>query len=63
MTFDVENPFGDFSGDEALNPNFEISELVLHPGTRVIRFEEKAGFANLIRASDEFRHACKSTAS
>jgi hypothetical protein len=47
MTFDVENPFGDFSGMKP-NPNFEISELVLHPGPRVSRFEEKAGFANLI---------------
>jgi hypothetical protein len=46
MTFDVENPFGDFSGAKP-NPNFEISELVLHPGARVSRFEEKAGFANL----------------
>jgi hypothetical protein len=47
MTFDVENPFGDFSGMKP-DPNFEISELVLHPGARVSRFEEKAGFANLI---------------
>ena len=47
MSFDVENPFGDFSGMKP-NPNFEISELVLHPGARVSRFEEKAGFANLI---------------
>jgi hypothetical protein len=47
MTFDVENPFGDFSGVKP-NPNFEISELVLHPGARVSRFEEKAGFANLV---------------
>jgi len=46
LTFDVENPFGDFSGAKP-NPNFEISELVLHPGARVSRFEEKAGFANL----------------
>ena len=45
--FDVENPFGDFSGMKP-NPNFEISELVLNPGARVSRFEEKAGFANLI---------------
>lgn len=45
--FDVENPFGDFSGMKP-DPNFEISELVLHPGARVSRFEEKAGFANLI---------------
>ena len=30
------------------DPNFEISELVLHPGVHVSRFEEKAGFANLI---------------
>jgi hypothetical protein len=45
-TFDVENPFGDFSGAKP-NPNFEISELVLHPGARISRFEEKAGFANL----------------
>jgi hypothetical protein len=47
MTFDVENPFGDFSGMKP-DPNFEISELVLHPGAHVSRFEEKAGFANLI---------------
>ncbi len=47
LTFDVENPFGDFSGMKP-NPNFEISELVLHPGARVSRFEEKAGFANLL---------------
>jgi len=47
MTFDVENPFGDFSGVKP-DPDFEISELVLHPGARVNRFEEKAGFANLI---------------
>ena len=46
MNFDVENPFGDFSSMKP-NPNFEISELVLHPGARVSRFEEKAGFANL----------------
>ena len=47
MTFDVENPFGDFSGMKP-NPNFEISELALYPGARVSRFEEKAGFSNLI---------------
>src|SRR5437016_5844899 len=47
LTFDVENPFGDFSGMKP-DPNFEISELVLHPGARVSRFEEKAGFANLL---------------
>jgi hypothetical protein len=47
MRFDVENPFGDFSGIRP-NPNFEVSELVLHPGPRVSRFEEKAGFANLV---------------
>ena len=46
MSFDVENAFGDFSGMKP-NPNFEISELVLHPGARVSRFEEKAGYANL----------------
>ena len=46
MTFDVESPFGDFSAMKP-NPNFEIAELVLHPGARVSRFEEKAGFANL----------------
>jgi hypothetical protein len=45
MTFDVENPFGDFSGMKP-DPNFEISELVLHPGARISRFEEKAAFAN-----------------
>jgi hypothetical protein len=47
MTFDVENPFGDFGATKP-NPNFEISELVLHPGARISRFEEKAGFANLL---------------
>ena len=47
MTFDVENPFGDFSSVKP-NRNFEIAELVLHPGARVSRFEEKAGFANLV---------------
>jgi hypothetical protein len=47
MTFDVDNPFGDFGGAKP-NPNFEIAELVLHPGARVSRFEEKAGFANLV---------------
>jgi hypothetical protein len=52
MTFDVENPFGDFSGMKP-DPNFEVSELVLHPGARVSRFEEKAGFANL-RSFDGF---------
>ena len=46
LTFDVESPFGDFSAMKP-NPNFEIAELVLHPGARVSRFEEKAGFANL----------------
>src|SRR5205807_6585390 len=29
------------------DPNFEISELVLHPGARINRFEEKAAFAKL----------------
>ncbi len=47
MTFDVDNAFGDFSGIKP-NPNFEISELVLHPGARVSRVEEKAGYANLL---------------
>src|SRR5205814_9497335 len=46
MTFDVENPFGDLSAFKA-DPNFEISELVLHPGARINRFEEKAAFAKL----------------
>jgi (4-O-methyl)-D-glucuronate---lignin esterase len=46
MQFDVDSPFGDFSGMKT-DPNFEISELVLHPGARVSRFEEKAAFANL----------------
>ncbi len=45
--FDVETPVGDSSGMKP-NPNFEIAELVLHPEARVSRFEEKAGFANLI---------------
>ena len=44
--FDVDNAFGDFSSYKP-NPNFEISELVLHPGARISRFEEKAAFANL----------------
>src|SRR6185437_7862685 len=44
--FDVENAFGDTSAMKP-NPNFEISELVLHPGARISRFEEKAAFANL----------------
>ncbi len=47
MKFDVDNPFGDFS-EMKPDPNFEIAELVLHPGARVSRFEEKAGFANLL---------------
>ena len=47
MDFDVENPFGNFNGVKP-NPNFEISELVLHPDARISRFEEKAGFANLL---------------
>src|SRR2546421_2781000 len=46
MTFDVENPFGDLSAFKP-DPNFEISELVLHPGARINRFEEKAAFAKL----------------
>jgi hypothetical protein len=47
LTFDVENPFGDLN---RLNqdPNFEITELVLHPGARVSRFEEKAGFGRIL---------------
>jgi hypothetical protein len=41
-------PGGDFPG--AANPpkpdtDYKIAELALHPGTRVSRFEEKAGFA------------------
>jgi hypothetical protein len=46
-TFDVENPFGDFSGRKP-DPNFEITELVLHPGARVSRFEEKAAYAKIV---------------
>jgi hypothetical protein len=46
LSFDVDNAFGDFSAAKP-DPNFEISELVLHPAARVSRFEEKAGFANL----------------
>jgi len=60
MTLDVENPFGDFNGMKP-NPNFEISELVLHPGARVSRFEEKAGFANLmptLSSSNQFPIRC-----
>jgi hypothetical protein len=47
LPFDVENPFG---GRGNLKPgqNFEISELVLHPGARVSRFEEKAGFGRIL---------------
>ena len=52
LTFDVDNPFGDFSGLKP-DPNFEISELVLHPGARINRFEEKAAFAKLT-SLDEF---------
>src|SRR5439155_21195740 len=44
MTFDVDKPFGDF-GEMKPDPNFEISELVLHSGARISRFEEKAVFA------------------
>jgi hypothetical protein len=44
--FDVDNAFGDMSAMKP-DPNFEISELVLHPGARISRFEEKAAFANL----------------
>jgi len=44
--FDVDNAFGDMSAMKP-NPNFEISELLLHPGARISRFEEKAAFANL----------------
>ena len=47
LNFDVETPFGDSSAAKP-NPNFEISELVMHPGPRISRFEEKAGFANLL---------------
>ncbi len=46
LSFDVENAFGDPGGMKP-DPNFEISELVLHPGPRISRFEEKAAFANL----------------
>ena len=46
MRFDVDDPLGGF-GKSNPDPNFEISELVLHPGPRISRFEEKAGFANL----------------
>ena len=47
MHFDVENAFGDF-GSFKPDPNFELSELVLHPEPRISRFEEKAAFANLL---------------
>ena len=47
MNFDVENPFGNFAATKP-DPNFEISELVLHPDARISRFEEKAGFANML---------------
>ncbi|HEY7352391.1 MAG TPA: glycosyl hydrolase [Terriglobales bacterium] len=46
LRFDVDEPFGRF-GAAKPNPNFEISELVLHPEPRISRFEEKAAFANL----------------
>ena len=45
--FDAENPFGNF-GEAKPDPNFEISELVLQTSPRISRFEEKAGFANLL---------------
>jgi hypothetical protein len=44
--FDVDEPIGRYASMKP-SPNFEISELVLHPGPRISRFEEKAGFANL----------------
>ena len=44
--FDVDEPFGRYSAPKP-NPDFEISELVLHTSPRISRFEEKAGFANL----------------
>jgi hypothetical protein len=48
MAFDTENPpFGNFA-DLKPDPDFEISELVLHPEARISRFEEKAGFAKLL---------------
>ena len=47
LSFDVENPFGDLSR-VGQDPNLEISELVLHPGARVSRFEEKAGFGRIL---------------
>src|SRR5438128_3304739 len=47
LSFDVENAFGDFSGMKP-DPNFEISELVLHPGARVSRLQETAAFAHLL---------------
>ncbi|HJU12633.1 MAG TPA: glycosyl hydrolase, partial [Candidatus Binataceae bacterium] len=44
--FDVDEPIGRYASLKP-SPNFEISELVLHAGPRISRFEEKAGFANL----------------
>jgi alpha-L-rhamnosidase len=46
LQFDVDEPIGRYASAKP-NPNFEISELVLYPGPRISRFEEKAGFANL----------------
>ena len=46
LQFDVAEPIGRYAAPNP-NPNFEISELVLHSGPRISRFEEKAAFANL----------------
>jgi len=46
LEFDVDEPIGRYASAKP-NPNFEISELVLHHGPRISRFEEKAAFANL----------------
>ena len=46
LQFDVDEPIGRYASAKP-NPNFEISELILHHGPRISRFEEKAAFANL----------------
>jgi hypothetical protein len=46
LEFDVSEPIGRYAAPHP-NPNFEISELVLHSAPRISRFEEKAAFANL----------------
>jgi hypothetical protein len=45
--YDTEDPFA-AAHPAKPNPNFEIAELVLHPGPRINRFEEKAAFAKIL---------------